>query len=236
MTTRSIDLSAMRQPYLEDSDVLLEENLPSKDPFELFGHWFTKTKESGLVLEPNAVCLATADSIGRPTARMVLLKSFGSEGFKVFTNFSSKKGRDLTENPFGSLLFYWAPFNRQVRIEGTVERVPDKDAIEYFNRRPKRSQISAAVSDQSQPIESRQAMIDSYNELEVKYKDEKHIPKPETWGGYNLVPDKFEFWQGQTSRLHDRVIFEKQDSVGNVVDGKVIKPAENGWIMKRLQP
>lgn len=130
------------------------------------------------------------------------------------------------------MLFYWDPFNRQVRIEGNAEQLPETESKNYFERRPKRSQIAAAISDQSEPIASRGDLIDKYNELEVKHADDVHLIKPDCWGGFKLIPKSFEFWQGQSSRLHDRIIFSR-----NLPDPSTPHSiAENGWFMYRLQP
>jgi pyridoxamine 5'-phosphate oxidase len=225
----------MRQPYKADSETLLEEDLPTKDPVELFTNWFQQAKNCKTIYEPNAVCLASADSNGQPSARMVLLKAFGAEGFKIFTNLCSRKGSELLSNPKAALLFYWDPMNRQVRVEGQALPLPDEEARQYFESRPKKSQLGAAISEQSAPIESRQAMIQKYVDLEEQFSDATFVPKPKTWGGFKIVPERFEFWQGQSSRLHDRIIFRKSTE-SDQIDGKLIKQAANGWVMERLQP
>ncbi|XP_015794932.1 pyridoxine-5'-phosphate oxidase [Tetranychus urticae] len=229
----SVDLSAMRQPYKEDKEALLEKDLPSRDPIKLFEFWFQEAKQSGKIAEPNAVCVSTCTLDGYPSSRMVLLKGFGSDGFKFFTNMDSRKGQELRENPKAAMLFYWDPFNRQVRIEGNIEQVPDEEAKNYFEKRPKRSQIAAAISEQSKPILNRDALITKYTELEMKHAEDSFIVKPENWGGFKLIPKSFEFWQGQSSRLHDRIVFTK--SIPDIKDVPYTE-AENGWLMYRLQP
>lgn len=139
------------------------------------------------------------------------------------------------ENPNAALLFYWDPLNRQIRINGKVEQLPEHEAIDYFTFRPKKSQIAAAISNQSHPVESRDNLVEKYKQLEEEYAEATHLPKPSTWGGFRVVPYSFEFWQGQSSRLHDRIRFRKL--VGNeVIDNKLLKAAEDGWFMERLQP
>lgn len=134
-----------------------------------------------------------------------------------------------------ALLFYWAPLNRQVRVEGIAEPVSEEESRDYFQRRPKKSQISAAVSEQSAPVDSRQTLIERYQQLDEKFADSAHVPKPKLWGGFLVAPRKYEFWQGQSSRLHDRIVFERP-APGQEVDGVLVKAAENGWVMTRLQP
>ncbi|RWS11445.1 pyridoxine-5' [Dinothrombium tinctorium] len=224
----------MRQPYKEDEDVLLEHSLPSKNPIVLFKEWFEEAKNCETIYEANAVCLSTCDKDGWPSSRMVLLKGFGDDGFKFFTNLESRKGQQLKQNAKAALLFYWDPLRRQVRIEGAVETLPEVESKQYFESRPKRSQIAAAISNQSQPIESREELIERYNRLEEKHRDDKHLEKPTFWGGFKLIPKAIEFWQGQSSRIHDRLLFTRDPNIE--IDGKLVKEAENGWVLQRLQP
>ncbi|NXS51156.1 PNPO oxidase, partial [Brachypteracias leptosomus] len=140
---------------------------------------------------------------------MVLLKGFGQDGFRFFTNHQSRKGKELEENPFASLVFYWEPLNRQVRVEGSVKRLPEEEAERYFQSRPRSSQIGAVVSQQSSIIPDREYLRKKNAELEELYK-ETTVPKPAYWGGYVLWPELVEFWQGQTSRLHDRIVFRRR--------------------------
>lgn len=228
------DLSDMRKPYRDQDDGLEETHLPSKDPIRLFGIWFAMAKESGTIYESNAFCICTASKDGQPSARMVLLKGFDDEGFRFFTHRTSQKGRNIAENPKVSMLFYWDSFNRQVRVEGLAKILPDEVADEYHRRRPQTSQVGAALSDQTSLIESRDALIKRYNDLKDELKGASP-PRPETWGGYLIVPNRFEFWQGNTNRLHDRIIFRRPDE-GQQVDGKLTRPAENGWVMERMLP
>lgn len=228
------DLSDMRKPYRDQDDGIEESQLPSRNPIALFEAWFKMTKESGTVYEPNAFCICTASKEGQPSARMVLLKGFDQDGFRFFTHYSSQKGRNIAENPKVSMLFYWDSFNRQVRIEGTAKRLPEHVGEDYFNRRPQFSQIGAAISDQSSLIESREALMKKYDDLKAEL-GEKSPPKPSTWGGYLVIPERFEFWQGNTNRVHDRIIF-KRATEGETIDSKLTRQAEDGWLMERMLP
>lgn len=228
------DLSDMRKPYRDQDDGIEESQLPSRDPIKLFEVWFKMAKESGTVYEPNAFCICTASKDGQPSARMVLLKGFDEDGFRFFTHYSSQKGRNIDENPKVSMLFYWDSFNRQVRIEGKAERLSQEAAEEYFKRRPQSSQIGAAISDQCSLVESREELMKRYDNLKAELGD-KPPPKPATWGGYLIRPERFEFWQGNTNRVHDRIMFRRPEP-GEQVDQKLSKPAESGWVMERMLP
>ena len=211
----------MRKPYKSELEHLKECDLPTRNPFELFKLWLDEVKNCDKILESNAVCLATSDKLGRPSARMVLLKSFDEkDGFKVFTNLASRKGNELKENPNASLLFYWDVFNRQVRIEGTVAFTSNAESSAYFKRRPKQSQLSAYCSEQSKPIESLQKLEEKFENVKQLFED-KDVDRPLNWGGIQLMPNQFEFWQGQSNRLHDRIVFTKNG---------------NQWQLIRLQP
>lgn len=228
------DLSDMRRPYRDQDDGIDESQLPSKDPIRLFELWFNMVKESNTIYEPNAFCICTANKEGQPSARMVLLKGFDNDGFRFFTHYSSQKGQNIAENPKVAMLFYWDSFNRQVRIEGKAQKLPQETSEDYFKRRPQSSQIGAAISDQSSLIESRDILMKRYDDLKAKLGNASP-PKPETWGGYIIVPERFEFWQGNTNRVHDRIIFRYPRN-GEQIDDKLSKPADNGWIMERLLP
>lgn len=229
----SNDLSDMRKPYRDQDDGIEESALPTRDPVKLFGIWFDMVKESKTVYEPNAFCICTAGLSGQPTSRMVLLKGFGDDGFRFFSHNSSQKGKDIAENPKVAMLFYWDSFNRQVRIEGVAEQMPDHVAQEYFQRRPVASQLGAAISDQSSLVESREALMNKYKQLEQSLGDSKPV-KPSTWVGYLVKPERFEFWQGNTNRLHDRIIFRRLK--GEKPDTKFTHEADNGWAMERMLP
>ena len=174
------------------------------DPLAVFHEWFEEARAAG-VEAPEAMTVATADADGRPSARMLLLKSADERGFTFFTGYESRKGRELAENPRAALVFYWRPLGRQVRVEGTVRRLPEEESDAYWATRPPRSRAAAAASRQSQPIAGR-------DELEAEFQrllpgDE--VPRPERWGGYVLEPDAIELWQHRDDRLHERVRFTR---------------------------
>lgn len=230
------DLSDMRKPYRDQDDGIEESQLPSKDPIKLFEAWFNMAKESGTVYEPNAFCICTASKDGQPSSRMVLLKGFGDDGFRFFTHYSSQKGQNIAENPKVAMLFYWDSFNRQVRVEGTAQKLPEQLGEDYFKRRPQSSQIGAAISDQSSLIESREELMKRYDTLQAQL-GEASPPKPSTWGGYLVVPERFEFWQGNTNRVHDRIMFRRPKDGEKIDEGaRLTRKAENGWLMERMLP
>ncbi len=211
-------MSDIRQEYPENP---LNEEDASVDPFLQFAWWFMEAKDSGLFYEPNAMTLATVDKEGRPSARIVLLKEFDPAGFVFYTNYQSRKGHEIAHNPYGALVLWWDRLNRQVRVEGRIEKVADEISDEYFHMRPRAAQIGAWASAQSQMLYNREELEARYAELETRYQD-KPIPRPPHWGGYRLLPDEFEFWQGRQSRLHDRLSYH-------------LLP--NGtWSMTRLSP
>ncbi|MCS7089348.1 MAG: pyridoxamine 5'-phosphate oxidase [Verrucomicrobiota bacterium] len=190
------------------------------DPLQQFERWFLEARQH-VELDPNAMCLSTVGSDGRPSARMVLLKSYDVEGFVFFTNLQSRKAREIDGNPHVALLFFWAPLSRQVVIEGTAERISTAEAVAYFVSRPRGSQIGAWVSEQSRPILSRALLEAKWEEMKQKFA-EGEIPLPSFWGGYRVRPHRYEFWQGRENRLHDRFEYLPQ--------------AGGGWQIQRLQP
>ena len=190
------------------------------DPFEQFGQWFDEVINAQLH-EPNAMTLATADATGRPSARTVLLKGFDSHGFVFYTNYNSRKGQDLSANPYASLLFWWGELERQVRIEGPVEKVSEGESEAYFQSRPRDSQLGAWASPQSQVIVDRSVIEKTMADLQATYADQPALPLPPHWGGYRVRPDRFEFWQGRENRLHDRIRYT---------------PLGDGWVLDRLAP
>jgi pyridoxamine 5'-phosphate oxidase len=200
------EIQNLRQDY---SASTLSENSTKGDPIKQFEQWFNEALEAKLH-EPNAMTLSTATVNGKPSARIVLLKGFHTGGFIFFTNYLSRKGKEIAKNPHGALTFFWGGLERQVRIEGTIEKVSKEDSEKYFRTRPKGSQVGAVVSPQSQEIESRELMEQKWSELEAEYAD-KEVPKPSYWGGYILNPQLVEFWQGRTSRMHDRILYKKTD-------------------------
>ena len=193
------------------------------NPLKQFSLWFRTAlaRSPGDWFDPSAMTLATSGKNGHVTARMVLLKKFGPEGFTFYTNYASRKGQQLSENSRAALVLYWPYLRRQVRIEGTVERMSREDAEKYFSSRPRLYQLAAAASNQSASVPSRKFLIDRFKHLR-KTLSGQPIPLPKTWGGYRLIPDIFEFWRHREHRLHDRLQFRKQ---------------RNGvWIVERLAP
>lgn len=197
----------------------LEEKDAGLDPIELFSLWFHEAVDAELH-DPNAMILSTASIGGLPSSRVVLLRNFNEKGFVFYTNYLSDKGQDLEENPHAGLLFFWPPHERQIRITGNVEKQDEKSSDDYFNSRPRESQIGAWTSEQSSRIASREDLEDTYKEMEAKFKG-KNIPRPPYWGGFIVHPVTFEFWQGRPNRLHDRILFTHT--------GK-------GWVRDRLSP
>jgi len=210
------NLASIRKEY---SLKQLDEKDVKRDPFDQFKEWFDDAVNAE-VKEPNAMMLATSTSDGKPSARMVLLKGFDKEGLTFFTNFNSRKASLLDSNPCAALVFFWPELERQIRIEGIVEKVSEKESNEYFNSRPEGSRVGAWASPQSQVIPNREFLELLYTEIETKFKGKK-IPRPERWGGFRVIPSLFEFWQGRPNRLHDRIQYSK---------------ADNNWIIERLAP
>ncbi|XP_078501701.1 pyridoxine-5'-phosphate oxidase isoform X1 [Lissotriton helveticus] len=229
--TSAMDLQSMRSAYLGARQTFEEQHLVSLDPIKQFSAWFDEAVQCPEVGEANAVCLATCSSDGKPSARMLLLKGFGPEGFQFFTNIDSRKGKELDSNPFASLVFYWEPLHRQVRVEGSVHRMSRAESEKYFQSRPKESQIGAAVSRQSTVIPDREYLTKRNAELEELYRD-KDVPMPDYWGGYRLKPHVMEFWQGQPNYLSDRILFRR----GGASLGPLVHQGQGGWVYERLAP
>ncbi|HSF42344.1 MAG TPA: pyridoxamine 5'-phosphate oxidase [Thermoanaerobaculia bacterium] len=198
---------------------LSEEDL-APDPVEQFGRWLHQAMEAD-PQEFTAMTLATADREGRPSARIVLLKGYDEKGFVFYTNYESRKGRELDENPRAALVFYWASLDRQVRIEGTVEKTTREESEVYFHSRPMGAQIGAWASRQSHVLPRREDLERTVREVEERFGGGE-VPLPDSWGGYRVVPELFELWQGRTSRLHDRLCY--------------VRLPEGGWRIERLSP
>ncbi|AMV37199.1 pyridoxamine 5'-phosphate oxidase [Planctomyces sp. SH-PL62] len=212
-----MSLSDLRRDYLRHS--LLEQDL-DPDPIRQFERWFAEALAADVV-EANAATLATATPDGRPSARIVLLKGCDPRGFTFFTNYGSRKGRELEANPHASMLFFWKDLERQVSVEGPVERVSAEESEEYFQSRPLASRIGAWVSKQSQVIPGREHLEHLFRAYEAKHADGV-VPRPDYWGGFRILPETMEFWQGRTSRLHDRLRYRKA--------------AGEAWTIERLSP
>jgi len=192
----------------------LNETSVDEDPFIQFTKWYKSILNSKLN-EPTAMMLSTADVNGNPSARIVLLKEFDNSGFVFYTNYGSRKGKDLKENPKAALTFYWDEQRRQIRIEGRIEKLSRETSKEYFSSRPRESQIGAWVSAQSSVISNREILENKFVELNEKFGDEE-VPLPDFWGGYRVIPNYFEFWQGRENRLHDRICYKKENDEWNI--------------------
>lgn len=211
-----MDISNFRREYLRGG--LQREGLAA-DPLDQFTEWFEQARKTDIA-DPTAMILATVDAQGRPSQRTVLLKYFDSGGYVFFTNYESRKAREIEENPQVSLLFVWLELERQIMISGRAKKISAAESAKYFMTRPKDSQVAAWVSSQSHTLSSRQMLMQKFAEMKKKIGEGK-VPLPSFWGGYKVVPDEYEFWQGRKNRLHDRFRYGL---------------AGDGWQIERLAP
>lgn len=214
-------LSKIRCAFTLGQGVLIENKAltATNDPIQFFDAWLKEAESTGVVL-PESMSVSTCTTEGRPSSRMVLLKEVDQHGFVFFTNYGSRKAGELEQNPFAALLFHWNILQRQVRIEGRIERISHQESEDYFHSRGRGSQIGAWASKQSQQLSERQSLVDSVKYYEDKFKG-KIVPLPEFWGGYRVIPENIEFWQGKADRLHDRFVYTKTQSE---------------WLITRLNP
>lgn len=212
-------IDQLRQLRTDYQRAILSEDQVDPDPIHQFSIWFQEALNAK-VAEPNAMSLSTVNAQGRPSSRIVLIKGLEQQGITWFTHYTSKKGEELAANPYAALLFFWSELERQVRIEGKVEKISDAENDAYFHSRPRDSRIGALASEQSKTITNRAVLDDRFSNISAQYGDQ--VPRPAHWGGFRLVPDYVEFWQGRSSRFHDRIAFTKND--------------QGVWLRQRLQP
>ena len=210
MSDKPLNIADIRMDYMLAA---LDEETAGTDPIAFFSKWF-KEAESARITEINAMTLATADAQNRPHARIVLLKGLDDRGFVFFTNYDSAKGQHIAENPNVSLLFFWKELERQVRIDGRIEKVPAEESDIYFHSRPEGSRLGAWASPQSREIPHRNILELNYAKYEAEFSGIS-IPRPEHWGGYIVIPERIEFWQGRSSRMHDRILFKRHGAAWN---------------------
>lgn len=204
-------LAEIRGKYTENE---LNKSNVEKDPFTQFSLWMDEVLKKKII-EPNAMILSTSDENNFPSSRVVLLKEIKEGGFIFYTNYESKKGHDLSVNPRAALLFFWRELGRQIRISGNVSKTTKEESENYFSSRPFESRISAWASKQSSIIPDRKFLQNKFNEMKIRYSEK--VPLPDFWGGYKLLPDRFEFWQGRENRLHDRIVYSKDKGKWKIV-------------------
>ncbi|MFD7565313.1 pyridoxamine 5'-phosphate oxidase [Streptomyces tendae] len=213
------DLASMRKQYRAEG---LSETELATTPVEQFARWFKQAATDGGLFEPNAMVVSTADAEGRPSSRTVLLKHFDEQGFVFYTNYDSRKARELDANPYVSLLFPWHPVARQVVVTGVARRTGRDETAAYFRTRPHGSQLGAWASAQSAVVAGRRALDAAYAELAARYPEGEQVPVPPHWGGFRVVPEAVEFWQGRENRLHDRL--------------RYVAEGGGSWRVERLSP
>lgn len=210
------DIEQIRRDFAKEE---LNESTIADNPIRQFSTWFEQALSADL-LDPNAMTLSTVNKEGIPSSRIVLLKGVDQQGFRFYTNYKSRKGTELAENPHAALCFYWAALERQVRIEGEVQKLSRDQSEVYFHKRPRLSQLGAWASPQSSKVASRQELESRFKKVKEQFKGEE-VPLPDFWGGYCLIPDRIEFWQGRRGRLHDRICYKRKN---------------NDWEVFRLSP
>jgi pyridoxamine 5'-phosphate oxidase len=210
------DILTRRMTYARE---VLDEASVAADPFGQFGHWFGEALAAPGIIEPNAMSVATVGRDGKPSSRVVLLRGWDARGFVFYTNYESRKGKEAAANPFAALLFWWGALERQIRIEGTMERIAPAESDAYFASRPRGHRLSAWASQQSEPVAGKALLELAMAEAEERFPDD--VPRPPHWGGIRVVPERFEFWQGRPNRVHDRIAYER---------------AADGWRPVRLSP
>ena len=217
MSIEHKEIAAIREDYVKSS---LSESDVLKNPIEQFQKWFDEAMSSQ-IMEPTAMVVSTVSELGYPSSRVVLLKDIKADGLSFFTNYNSRKGQEILRNPHVSALFFWPELQRQIRFEAEVEKLPQADSDEYFSIRPRGSQIGAIASPQSAIIPDRESLENRVMEVEKEMENVEEVPRPEFWGGFLMKPFRVEFWQGRSSRLHDRIVYLKEN---------------DNWVINRLAP